>query len=399
MSVMGKKKNIAKESLDSADKIISRVKMRGVKVSDAKKLYEKAEAHFEEKNYEEAIEFAEKAEKKAKSTFVKYFKNKVEKNIELLKKEINEMNAAGMVTKRPDFILNKSHTLLEKKKLKYVKQADKIVKIGLKITNEALRDLESIKESIISANSMIREVKEYGIKIDVIEKYEKDIKNLKELLKNGNFEEAKPKAKILRKETDAFKARSKRVLESVSSFRKLVNDADILGVNIGDRSERLSKIEGMLRMGKFQMAYDESETQQIVIKKIIEEFKKAKSHVDQAEAAISRAKRWGFSPSDAQERLSSAKDALFRNAFEKAIEMANLAKDSASNVREEHKLTLNLIQETKEKLDEILTTTFDTSKIKDLIKDAEDEFNNGNYRTSNMRIREAREIIELLINR
>lgn len=396
---MGKKKNIAKEALESADKIITRVKMKGGKVSDAKKLYEQAEAFFEEKNYEEAIEFAEKAEKKVKSTYVKHFKKKVEKNIELLKKEINEMNAAGMETKRPDFILDKSQALLEKKKLKYIKQAEKIVKIGLKKTNEGLKDLESIKECIISTNSIIRDIKEYGIEIDIIEKYENDVNKLKELFKTGNFEEAGPKAKILRKETDALKARSKRVLESISSLHKLISDADILGVNIGDRSERLSNIEGMVKVGKFKEAYDVSETQQIVIKKIIEEFKKAKIHVDQAEVAISRAKGWGFSPSDAQEKLGNAKDALCRNAFEKAIEMANLAKESASNVREEHKLTLDLIQETKEKLDEILTTTLDTSKIKDLIKDAEDEFNSGNYRSSNTRIREAREIIELLINR
>jgi hypothetical protein len=270
------------------------------------------------------------------------------------------------------------------------------VKSTLKKTEGTLDNLRMIKDTITTTNSIIRDIKEHELEIDSILGINEDVSELKDLLEGGKIEEALPKAKKLKMEIEILRAKSIKVLESINNLQKLIFDSDVLGVNIGDKSEILDKIRESVKNSDFNEAFDASEKQQKSIISIIKEFKMAKSYVDKAESAVAKAKEWGFFPSEAQEKLDSAKDALGNNEFEKAIEMAKLAKDSASSIRENHKRTLKLIQETKEKLQFIKGSESDTTRIKEIINDAEEEFNNGNYESCGMKINKAQEFLDSL---
>jgi hypothetical protein len=95
---------------------------------------------------------------------------------------------------------------------------------------------------------------------------------------------------------------------------------------------------------------------------------------------------WGFSTYEVEKILNLAKEALKNHDFIVAKAKSKECIEKASNIRERHKESLQLIQKAKEEIEKIKAQGADIKDAENIILEAEGEFNRGNYGASQEKI-------------
>jgi hypothetical protein len=384
LALLGKKKKEAEEALTSARKVIIKVKKMGMDTKDAEKMYLVAKRDLKNKRYGPALEGFIISKKMAKTTYAEGISGMLKLRIKALDEKISKMKMKNIKTGKVEKLLNEAKSS-RKKKVKEIREGIKTAKEGLRIAKSRLSKFDIISGFMANIRSLIREFEDYNPNIETIKGYKERMDAVSELLNKGKIRAAEEMVKELslkiKKENKSFKVAHK----SVDSVKKIISDARILGANFQYQSE-LEEVQNLLLKGEFLQAQTLSDKTNSEIFPILQDYKEAKHHVDSATSKVLDVKNWGFSAYEVEKILDLAKDALKNHDFIDAKAKSEECIEKASNIRERHKESLELIQKAKEEIEKIKANGRDIKDAENVILEAESEFNRGNYSASQEKI-------------
>ncbi|UCE73359.1 MAG: hypothetical protein JSV56_10030 [Methanomassiliicoccales archaeon] len=384
MPVWGRKKQETEEALLSTKNLIIKVKKMGMDTQEAEKLYYQAKKALRNRKYNMALEGIEDAKKNAKITYAKGIKAILKLKITRLEEIIKELNIKNLDYTKISELLGESKASFRGGVREY-KDGLKAAREGLRLAESELRKFDRVSGYLASTRTLLRRIEEYSPEIAVVGVFKKKLKSCENLQAQGKIESAKKSARKLNDEVKKSSAQFSKARDAIEALRKVISDADVLGANI-DAKSNLKEAEALLFQGKFISASKIANEGKDEFQVILNGFKEAKYHVDIASEKVSEARNWGFSVKEAESTLNSAKEALKNHEFEMAITLSKESNEKASNIRERHKRSLELIQQAKDEMERIKATGKDVSRIEDGIKEAEDEFYRGDYSASEDKI-------------
>lgn len=384
MAPWGKKKKKTEEVLNETRTLIIKVKKKGIDTSQAEKTYREAKKALKNKDYKKGLGGLEEAKKSAKRAYAKGVKARLELRASTLKRNIKEMQKKNMDSKELNKYLKKTDKALEGGVKEY-KDGLKWAKKGLKISEDKLGKFNKVSAHISSISSMLRRIEDFSPEIELLPEYKEKLEGLKQLKSKGKVESALKEGHKLEEEVKEIKSQYSKAYDSIASFEKVVRDADVLGANVS-YVEHLAQTKEMLREGEFEKAGKIAKKNRKELTDFLKLYKDARYHVDLAKEAVSEAKSWGFSAFEADNALNEAKEALNKNEFEEAISKSKQSKEKASTVRERHKCSSDQIRSAKEEMERIKAKGMDISEIEDVIKQAEEDFDRGDYGASEEKI-------------
>jgi hypothetical protein len=385
LSPWGKKKEKTEEVLEETKALILKIKKKGIDTHQAEKLYKEAKKAVKSRNYVEALEGLELAEKSAKRAYARGIKMILDERIAKLTTCVKELQSKKLAAKRAKKLLLKAQSAV-KSGVKGYKTGLSSSKEGLAIAEKQLERHTILTDLLSSTSYDLRRMEDKNPGLSILPPLSKKLAGLEVLKSQGKVETALKDAKSLNREVSGIKERHKTACEVVQSFEKVVKDVKVLGANI-EAEEQLKTAKNLLLEGKFAEATNLAEQGRETIAPQLTEFREAQHHVDLAETKVSEAKGWGFSAYEADSALKTAQEALRDNRFEEAISQAKTAHERASNIRERHKSSMDLITKAKEEITRLQDRGEDVSEIELRIQEAEDVFYKGDYSASDEKVK------------
>lgn len=394
MPIWGRKKKETQEALSSAKSLILKVKKKGLDTAEAESLYKEGKKFLRSGKYIFAMEKIEEAKKSAKRTYAKGIKDRLKFRISQLDERIKEMEGKNLGIKRASKHLNEAKDSLKGGVREY-KKGLRSAKEGLKLANYRLEIYHKVYGFLDSTRSYLRRMEDFSPNLKILEFHKKRLEKLNDLKSKGKVKTALIEAEKLYADVKKISEKFSRAQKSVAALEKSVKDAEILEANI-DELSKLNESKSLFMDGKFESAYNIAEKSRKEIEAVLKDHRKAKHHVDTAIEKILEVKSWGFSVYEAEKSLNLAKEALKNRDFEKAAVLAEESKEKASTIRDRHKRSQKLIQEAKEDLKGMKAQGKDVSELQEIISEAENEFDKGDYTASEKKIER---IIEVMRNR
>jgi hypothetical protein len=350
LPIWGRRKREAQEALSSAKEIIIKVKKKGIDTSLAEGWYKEAKKAIKIRQYTDALERIEKAKKSAKLAYAKGIEDRLKSRISMLEKRIGEMNTRNLDTK--------------------------VLSISLKKARSSLK--EGVKGFTAK---LLRRMEDYSPNLSILKIQKERLLNIEKLKDNGKIENALKEAKNLFEDVNNIMQNFSFARDSINALEKVIKDGDVLEANIGSLS-KMEDAKTLFLKGEFDSSIKIADANREEISNLLQKHKDAKHHVDMAKEKVSDVKNWGFSAFEAEKELNSAEEALKNHEFERAITLSKESKEKASNIRERHRHSLELIHSAKEEVENLKAKGVDTTDIEQIIREAENEFNKGDYGAS-----------------
>jgi hypothetical protein len=381
----------AKQSLDFAYSKIREAAKFSLTVPNAINLHEKAISEFDNREYEKAIEYAEKCKKDAEDEISKY--NRTKEQIEASKDIVKSIKRLTPIPKAEELV-EKAESALK------VGNYNSAVKFAKEAEGEALRvkkDYEAYKETtdfIFSIESKITEIKNTGVKIPESEEL---IKQARSERNNNHLERAKELAREAKRIALERKEEYKRAFNSISSVKTTINSAKNSGVIISSVVDLLNKAKSSLDEGKYKEAFElskQAEEEALRLKETYENYTETSDFISLIKSEITEIKNSGVKIPKSEELIGQAKSELNKNNFERAKELAEKAKRIAYERKSGYELAFRSISEAER----ILKETENKGVIisSDLLTKSKQAFDNGDYEES---VRLSEELKNLVNNR
>ena len=380
MAPWGKKKQKTDEALEETKALILKIKKKGIDTHQAEKLYKEAKKAVKNRNYVEALESLELAEKSAKRAYARGIKMILDQRITKLDTCVKDLQSKKLGAKKAKKLLIKAQSAV-KSGVKGYKTGLSSSKEGLAIAEKQLERHAILTDLLSSTSYDVRRMEDRSPGLSILPSLSKRLAGLEDLKSQGKVEAALKDAKSFKREVSGIKERHKTTCEVVQSFEKIVKDVKVLGANI-EAKEQLKTAQDLLLEGKFEEATNIADEGREAIAPQLTDFREAQHHVDLAETKVSEAKGWGFSAYEAESALKAAQEALKDNRFEEAISQAKTAHERASNIRERHKSSMALITKAKEEITRLQDRGEEVSDFELKIMEAEDVFYKGDYSAS-----------------
>ncbi len=385
MPLRGSKKKEIREELASAKELIIKIKKKAIDTSEAEGLYKDAKKAIKNRKFHVAKKGIEEAKKSAKRAYAKGIKKKLEARISKLNENIKKMKAKNLDTSGIEKFLKEAQTSL-KEGVKSYKNGLKAARVGLKIAEDTLKKFGTLSTLLAQTGAMLRRIADFNSHLPTLKKFQVRLNEIEEGMLKEKIESNLKKAQKLYEEVTNLKERYNKAFEAITSLEKVVRDADVLGANIKTQS-KLDEAKILLSEEKFETACKIAKKSQKEISTFLSGYKDSKYHVDLAEEKIEEVKGWGFSAYEAEKALNLAKEALKNHEFEKATQLSKESKEMAINIRERHKHSLDMINSAKDEVASLKDRGEDLSQYEDIITEAEDEFNRGDYGASDEKIK------------
>jgi hypothetical protein len=368
----GKKKEKTDEALEETKALILKIKKKGIDTHQAEKLYKESKKAAKGKNYIEAMEGLELAEKSAKRAYARGIKIILDERITKLEACVKELQSKKLASKRARKLLLKAQSAV-KSGVKGYKTGLSSSKEGLAIAEKQLTRHAILTDLLSSTSYDLRRMEDKSPGLSILPPLLRRFAGLEDLKFQGKVEAALKDTKSLKREVSRLKEQHKTAREAVQSFEKVVKNVKVLGANI-EAEEQLKTAKDLLLEGKFEDATNIADEGREAIAPQLTDFREAQHHVE--------AKGWGFSAYEAESALKAAQEALKDNRFEEAIGQAKTAHERANNIRERHKSSMALITKAKEEITRLQDRGEDVSDFELEIMDAENVFNKGDYSAS-----------------
>jgi hypothetical protein len=376
----GRRIKEAEEALFGAKNLILKVKKMGIDTEDAERIYLEAKDHIRNKKIPQALERIEKSRKTAKLAYAQGIKGMLELKVNRLKDLTKELDSKNL--NLPEI----AKSLKEGNKgisggVRDFKVGYKIVKEGLALAEKRLSRYKTIKRYLGAVRNALRPMEDYNPNITLVLEIRDSLDKIDNDITSGNIDNAEEEAKLLKKKAESTFRRFKVAYESINAFKKVMSDAQVLGAKI-DYETKFKEAEDLLLTSKFADSSKIADWCTNQISNLLGDFKEVKHDVDQAREKVKEVKGWGFSAFESEEILKSAEEALKNHDFQAAKALSADCMEKAQNIRERHKISLELIQKAKEGLEKIKDDDMKAQNINEIITEAEDEFNRGNYKVT-----------------
>ena len=321
----------AKQSLDFAYSKMREAEKLGINVPSANNLHKKAISKFDRREYEKAIEYSENCKKAAEDEIRRY--NHAKEQIEASKGIVESVKRFVSMPKAENLMKN-AEAALEignyNSAFKFAKQAE----------GEALKfkqDYERYKETsefISSIESEISRIKKSGVKIP---KSAELIKQAKSELNKNNFERAKKLANEAKRIAVERKSGYDFAFKSISEAERILKETKNKGVIIPDSTDLLTKSKQAFDSGDYKESVRLSEELKSLVNNREIKYREARDWIKTAEFAIEKAKEFGCTVSDAEERLKNTERLFEKGAYEEVIEAAKQIEELVKKIKEKAK--------------------------------------------------------------
>jgi DNA-binding ferritin-like protein len=379
LPLRGRRIKEAEEALFAAKNLILKVKRMGIDTEDAEKIYLEAKASLRNKKVPQALERIEIARKTAKTAYAKGIKGMLEIKITRLKDLSKELDSKNLNTPEIKSSLKEGNKALSGGVMDF-KSGYKTVKEGLRQAEAKLTKYRVIGGYLGTVKNLLRPMEDYNPTISKVMEIRNNLDKIENDISLGKIENAEKEAKQLKKNAQRTYDLFKVAHESINAFKKVLSDAQVLGARI-EYEVKYKDAESLLLSSKFRDSSKIADWCTEQISTLLVEFKDVKHDVDSAREKVKEVKGWGFSAFESENILKSAEEALKNHDFESAKALSADCLEKAQNIRERHKQSLELLQKAKEKA-ENMNDDVDTQNIDNIISEAEDEFNRGNYQVT-----------------
>jgi hypothetical protein len=384
LPIWGRRKQESIDALSSAKKLIIKVKKKGIDTSNAEELYREAKLAIRNRKYSDALVSIDKAVMSAKRAYKRGIKKRLKLRISKLNHKIEDMRKENLDTKRIEKLLKEAKSSLSEGTKKYTNGL-KASREGLRLAEDKLGKFNKVNAKLALTGTYIRRMEEKRPNLVVINIYKEKLAKVENLKSKGKIESALKESEKLKTEAKGTMKGFFKALESIVALEKVIKDAEVLEADIGFLS-KLSEAEALLIDGKFESASEIANKSRKEIFAVLDNHKEARYHLDSALDKIQEVKNWGFSAFEAQKSLDMAKEALRNHDFEKAIAFSMESKKMASTIRERHKHSLELIHEAKKEIERIRENGAEVIEMEEIVKEAEFEFDKGDYGVSEEKI-------------
>lgn len=378
MPLLGRRIKEAEEALFAAKNLILKVKRMGIDTEDAEKLYLEAKAHLRDKKVPLALEKIESAKKTAKMAYANGIKGMLENKVQRLKELSKDLEAKNLNSQEITNSLKDGNKALSGG-VKEFKSGYRTVKQGLNLAEGKLAKYRIINGYQVSVRNLLRPMEDYNPKITVVMELRNNLDKIDKDVLSGNIENVESEAKQLKKSAERIYRHFKVAYKSINDFKKVKSDAQVLGATI-EYEAKYKEAEDLMLQSKFADSAKISDWCTDQISTLLTDFKDVKHDVDLAREKVKEVKGWGFSAYESEEILKSAEEALSNHDFESAQALSADCIEKAQTIRERHKRALELIQKAKEDLEKNKDEDIDHANINEIISEAEEEFNRGNYK-------------------
>ena len=381
----------AKQSLDFAYSKMKEAEKLGLNVSSAQDLHRKALSEFDNREYERAIEYAEKCKKTVEDEISRC--NHVMEQIRTSKDIVKSIKKLTPIPKAEELV-EKAESALK------VGNYNNAVKFAKEAEGEALRvkrDYEAYKETtdfIFSIESEIIKTKDSGVKIPESEEL---IKQARSERNNNHFERAKELAREAKRKALERKEEYKKAFNSISSVKTTINSAKNSGVIVSSVENLLNKAKSSLDEGKYKEAFKlskQAEEEALRLKENHEAYTETSDFISVIKSEITKIKSSGVKIPKSKELIEQAKSELNKNNFERAKKLAEKAKGIAYERKSGYELAFRSISEAERILKETKNKGVIISS--DLLIKSKQAFDNGDYEES---VKSAEELKKLVNNR
>jgi uncharacterized membrane protein (DUF106 family) len=316
---------------------------------------------------------------------------KIKEQIRDLEDKINEMKSKGVETQAANQLLSQSHQVMEEKRYVRVSEllteADEhldnklhayeringlIEEAELMIANadkkgiriiESQKSLDSSKNAlkrnddthaIYYAKQSQRQTKEARIKhkeaeetISQLKALMYDLRELKTIeadklfektesaMKNKDYANVIKFSKETKQKAEEIINLNKEALDAVNSAKKALDNVKHLDLDIPGAQQLYTKATDELKYDRYETAKDFADQCRDLVKVEQDKYQNAQESVSFAKLVISNAISFGASIPEAESLLADAEQALTLKQYDRAIELANRAKDLAETAKKQ----------------------------------------------------------------
>ncbi len=350
----------AEKAIGSAGEVIDNATEHGINVTDAQRLLNLAEGELSSGNCTGARELAELAGQNA-TRAISLAKESAEKAIEEAKNETYKARDMGLNVTGPLSLLNESESLFSGG---YYPAAEDKAKEAYGIAQTLILRAEAEGE-IERANDTVSFASSHGINVAEAQSL---LSRAEQEFDSGNYTRAKEEAEKALSEAQAALDKAKRDAGAkIKLAEREISEARNLGADVADPLNLLNSALDLFNQSyypaaaeKAVKAYDEAE--RLILRK------KAEESIDEAREAIENATGEGADVNEARNLLNLAEEEFSSGNYTGAWKLANRSYSSA------------LVGFSEAVVQGALSAGYNVSDAEDLVNEAREAYESGNYR-------------------
>lgn len=373
---------IALITISRAEAIIREVKKYKIDIKEPEKHLQCAKKEEKKGAYNKAIEFALKAEKKAKSIKNRYLKGKILEIIISAQHIINELKVDGIDVDDIEKVISLANKEIEKGNYK------KAEKTALRAKERAKElKLMSARERaaniIVKARNISIEAKNLGAEIKETEKL---LESAEKSMEEGFYEKAIDFANkaISLSEELKYSFLSEDVKQAIISARNTIKAVKEIGANVSEAQHLIREAEILYENKEYgkSMGFAKKSEESAIKAKEKYLAKGALDIVKKAQYLVAELKKRSIFVTEAEELLQRSIVNLQNQEHKKAVEFARNSIRSSRKSEKEYNNAINAINETKSVIKQAKETNIDVRESETILNEAVELLKIGRYKDS-----------------
>lgn len=349
------------------------------KVKEFKHLFDKAKEEYKKKNYERAMELAEKCYSKAKEV------HKYRLLIDSLKRARREIDVAmgkGLDVRRAEELLRKAKPALETGDFD---TALEFAKMSLDEVERA-KQRRNVGEMIRKAFIKISELKSKGYDVSLADNA---LSSARTALRIDELSEAEEMAKKALNYTDKILSAYLRTGDILQKVRDLIEDIKSMNYPTEKIEASYKEIFEAINSDNLDLAQDLAEQLMVKCTKIKEDFNKIKEQIQVAQNKWNELQKLGIKSPEIERFITEMNNAAMNGDFDRASRLAKIAWEEAEKTRHTYIETVNLIKLAQSRIGETKMMGKDMSRAENMFNQAISYLEAGRYEEARKYIKSA----------
>jgi uncharacterized membrane protein (DUF106 family) len=314
-----------KEQIRDLEQKISDIKFKGVETQRAKQLLSQSQQALEDKRYSHVSELLTEADEHLDKKSQTY--DRVNSLIDEAEKMIENANKKGIRIIEAQKSLESSKTALKRNDdtdaIYYAKQSQRQIK-------EARIKHKEAEETISQLKALMYDLRELKT-IDADKSFDK----AQNAMNNKDYANVIKYSKETKQKAEEISNLHKEAIDSVNSAKKSIENVKHLDLDIPGAQQLFTKANDELKYDRYESAKEFADQCRDLVKIEQEKYQNAQESVSFAKLVISNAISFGASIPEAESLAADAEQALSLKQYDRAIELANRAKDLAETAKKQ----------------------------------------------------------------
>jgi hypothetical protein len=391
----------AKDALQHARAYLDEVKGPNVDVTEAEKFIRNAERALSTKDFDRALEFAQRAEETTREIERNYLKEIVGNELTGIQQLLSEIKRAGIDISEPSDIVSKAESAYDDGDYK---EARGLISSARELAEDARYEYvrEHAWDTILTARNYLADLKNLGIDVAeperLIAQAESTYESKYYKKSEADYKRAETQANSAIERLRALEENYKRqeVVDEISYLRYILADIKKIGVDIGEAERLLEVATEHMNRGDFVNARKFTAKAEKLARDAKESYLYDQGLVSirTMEEALEKLKGTGADISELDEYLVIAKSALESHDFDKAEEYLKRIDETASVTRErtERQRALIAITSTEMLIADAEEMGADVTKPQEALAKARKAVEEGRYEDARKYAREANQL-------